>query len=368
MIRELIRFVRLAAFLLGGLGLIASAAPLQTRHVFLITADGLRWEEVFNGAEWTLMNKTNGNVADTNALLRDFWRETPEARRAALMPFVWGTMAARGQLWGNRAKGSSVRVANGHNFSYPGYNELLTGAADRAIDSNDKNLNANTNVFEWLNTRPAFTNRVAAAVNWCVIPWLLNAPRARIPVWSGFEMPPGSVAAPTPPAAAELLARTTPLWTDVGLDTFTAAVVREIVRQKQPRALYVSYGETDDWAHEGRYDRYLRAARNFDACVEEVWNLAQSLPEYRGRTTLILSTDHGRGPAPVAWKGHGRAIPESAYIWLGVIGPDTPSRGKRSDTRVMTEGQIAATVAALLGEDFRAANPRATEPIQEFLR
>src|SRR5262245_195325 len=159
--------------LFGLLADLAAAAP-KTKNIFLITADGLRWQEVFRGAEALPLQKEFGNYGNSNAIKTNFWLETPEARRAALFPFLWGTVAKQGQLWGNRDRGSDVRVSNGHHFSYPGYNEFLTGYADPKIDSNDPKLNANTNVFEWLNARPAFHGRVAAAVNWDVLPWILN--------------------------------------------------------------------------------------------------------------------------------------------------------------------------------------------------
>ncbi|MFM7100791.1 MAG: hypothetical protein ACKO3N_06440, partial [Verrucomicrobiota bacterium] len=108
----------------------AAAGAVKTRNVILVTADGLRWEEVFRGAEEILMSRAYGNVSDTNALRARFWRATAEERRAALFPFLWGTVAKQGQLWGNRDLGSPVRVGNGHHFSYPGYSEFLTGAPD----------------------------------------------------------------------------------------------------------------------------------------------------------------------------------------------------------------------------------------------
>src|SRR5213079_1152376 len=109
-----------------------------------------------------------------------------------LMPFLWSEVAKKGQLWCNRQKKSDVRVSNGHNFSYPGYNEFLTGIADPKIDSNDKKLNLNTNVFEFLNTQPGFRNHVAAVINWDVLPWILNGPRAKFPIWSAFDSPEGT--------------------------------------------------------------------------------------------------------------------------------------------------------------------------------
>src|SRR5687768_10188825 len=168
-------------------------AALKTRNVFLIATDGLRWEEVFTGAELALMNSTNGGVADANALKKKFWRETPEERRRALLPFFWSEIASRGQIFGNQHKGSVALITNDKRFSYPGYNEYLTGIADPRIDSNDKIPNPNTNVFEWLNTRRGFKGRVAAVVNWDVVPWILNTERSRIPCWSGFPMPSNSI-------------------------------------------------------------------------------------------------------------------------------------------------------------------------------
>jgi hypothetical protein len=335
-------------------------AAVKAKNVFLITTDGLRWEEVFQGADKLMLSKEYGNISDTNKALAAYWRETPEARREILMPFLWKEIAARGQLWGNRTKKSDVRVSNGRNFSYPGYNEFLTGYADPKIDSNDKKLNANTNVFEWLHAQPDFNGRVAAVINWDVLPWILNGPRARFPIWSGFECPEGTHRMEKiPPALTEMVERSKTVWNGVLLDTFVGFAARDAVKMIKPRAMYISYGETDDWAHEGAYERYLKAAREFDRFIGELWQLVQSMPEYRDSTTFIIAVDHGRGPAPVAWKNHGANIPDSAYMWLAILGPDTPALGERSDTALITQSQIAATVAAAVGRDFKSASTAA---------
>ena len=340
------------------------AAEPKSENVILVTTDGLRWEEVFQGAEEALISREFGNVGDTNALRKDFWRPTPEERRKALFPFLWGTVAHQGQLWGNREQKSDVRVSNGRNFSYPGYSEFLTGIADPAIDSNDKKLNLNTNVFEWLDGRPGFRGRVAATVNWDVLPWILNGPRAKFPIWSGFDVPEGTTRLVVPPVLDELVGPGRTIWSGVLLDTFVGFAARHAIRSLGPRALYVSYGETDDWAHEARYERYLRSAHEFDRFLAGLWDLVQSLPEYRNKTSLLVTTDHGRGPAPLAWKDHGQQIQASAYIWMAALGPDIPPAGERRNTPPIRQAQVAATVASLVGEDFRASSPRAAEAIR----
>lgn len=355
---------------LGGLvfgGAVARAAGLQARNVFLITTDGLRWEEVFGGIDETLISKEYGNVSDTNRLRSEFWRPTPEARREALFPFLWGTLAKRGQIWGNRNLGSEVRVSNGHNFSYPGYSEFLTGVADARIDSNDKRLNQNTNVFEWLSHRPGFEGRVAAAANWDVMPWILNAPRSGFPVWSGFPVPEGTRRFKGSEALEELVEHGRTIWKDVMLDTFAARAAREMFVGLRPRAFYVSLGETDDWAHEGRYERVIRAAHEYDRFVAKLWQAVQSTEGYRDQTVFVLTVDHGRGPAPVAWKDHGRQIPGAASIWFAVIGPDTRPLGERKGTAPVIQAQIASTVAALVGEDFRSGVPAAAAAVAEVV-
>lgn len=346
---------------------ISHAAELKTKNVFLLTTDGLRWEEVFRGIEQIPLTKEYGNHGNSNTLKTNFWRETIEARREALFPFLWGTVARNGQLWGNRNKGSEVRVTNGRNFSYPGYNEFLTGYADPKIDSNDKKLNVNTNVFEWLHSKAAFRDRVAAAINWDVLPWILNAPRAGFPVWSGFAVPEGTKLLPVPEALTQMVEHGRTVWSGVLLDTFVGYAAQHAVRTLKPRAMYVSFGETDDWAHEGHYERYLKAAHEFDRFLAALWNLTQSLPEYRGTTTFLITVDHGRGPAPVAWRNHGKEIADSAYMWLAVIGPDTAPLGERTHTPLVKQAQVAATVAAFLREDFHAAFPQSSAPIAEIV-
>ncbi len=231
----------------GGEEPAGAADERRTRNVFLITTDGLRWEEVFRGAEESLINKQFGNVSDTNALRARFWRSTPGERREALFPFLWGTVAKRGQLWGNRDRGSEVRVSNGLNFSYPGYSELLTGGVDPRIDSNDKLLNTNTNVFEWLNGRPGFRGRVAAAVNWDVLPWVLNAPRAGFPVWSGFEVPAETVRMEVPEALTDLVEHGRTIWSGVLFASTVAALVGEDFKRAMPSAAPVVPGLAVGW-------------------------------------------------------------------------------------------------------------------------
>jgi hypothetical protein len=132
----------------------------KTRNVVLIVSDGLRWQEMFTGADATLMDSEHGGIwADPDELRKKFWRDDVAARREALFPFLWGTVAKQGEIFGNQNKGSVARVTNGMAFSYPGYNEMISGHADPRIDSNEFGPNPNVNVFEWLDHLPDLRDR-----------------------------------------------------------------------------------------------------------------------------------------------------------------------------------------------------------------
>ena len=345
----------------------AEPAQRATENVILMMTDGLRWQEVFNGAEEALLTKDNGGVRDVDALRSVYWRDTPEARRETLMPFFWSVLAKQGQVYGNQAKGSVAQVTNGMKFSYPGYNETLCGFADPAIDSNDKRPNQNVTVFEWLHRKPSFAGRVAAFGVWDCFPFIFNRQRCGFLVNAASE----PLKLSTSNARVEMLntlkVNSTRYWKDEPFDSFTVYSALEYLKTEKPRLLFVSLNETDGWGHEGRYDQYLPAAQRADACLQALWETAQSMPEYQGKTSLIFLPDHGRGDAPVEWKNHGRKTPRSEFIWMGFMGPDTPALGERANVAPVTQNQVAATLAALLGEDYCAAVPQAGKPIADVL-
>jgi hypothetical protein len=368
----------LAAICAAWIGLLASPVgaaeappghPLKTRNVVLIVSDGLRWQEVFTGAEQDLLNdKAGGSWLSEEDLRKRYWRASAAERRAALFPFLWGTVAKQGQIIGNQALGSIARVSNGKAFSYPGYNEMSTGFPNDAIDSNEFGPNPTPTVFEWLNGFDEYRGRVAIYGTWNVFENIFNRTRSGLVIQAGWNPPP----AKRPPTERDALlqrlyATTTPLDEEDVDNSFLQVALLDYVKASRPRVLFVGYGETDNWAHQGRYDLVLDSAHRTDAFIEELWNTLQAMPQYRGTTTFIITTDHGRGGGLTEWKEHGVEEKGSENIWLAVIGPDTPALGERRGGAPVVQAQIAATLAALLGRDYHAAIPRSALPIADIL-
>ncbi len=345
-----------------------ASAQTATENVILITMDGLRWQELFGGAVDSMVADERF-THDRDRMTASYLVGTRDERRRQLMPFFWETLAPRGMVFGNRWQDNRVDCRNDQWFSYPGYNEILTGRADPAITSNDKIPNPNVTVLEWLNAKEELTGKVAAFGSWDVFDWIINEPRSGIPVNSGYNEAEGDDLTDGEAFINKLQEQAPRLWGGVRPDMLTHNYLIETLRKDHPRVAFISYGETDDFAHDGSYNRYLDAAHATDAMWRDLWAFLESDPQYAGKTTLIITTDHGRGESPMeSWKGHGQDHVGSGAIWLAVIGPDTPGRGEMTGDNQLYQDQIAATLAALLGYDYPGENdPEVGGPVSSVL-
>jgi hypothetical protein len=342
-----------ACFGLIQLPAISCVAGDPVENVILVTMDGLRWQELFGGLDETMLGDEDNGTKESAELNRRFAAETAEGRRVRLMPFFWNVVAKHGVVFGDQEAESHIYVTNGMNFSYPGYSEILCGFPDPRIDSNAKTDNPNVTVLEWLHSREEYRGKVAVFGSWDVFPWIINTTRSGIPVNAGWaplrELFPDSLEIRR---LDELAGEIPRYWAGVRYDIFTFAGADHYLRSKKPNVLYVSLGETDDWAHSARYDLYLDSAARNDDYIRRLWEAAQSIPEYRDRTALVVTTDHGRGDDRISWRSHGDDVAGCDRIRAAVLSPTVDSTTDVAGK--FTQSQIAATVASLLGHDYRA--------------
>ncbi|MBN2814033.1 MAG: hypothetical protein JXQ80_08135, partial [Bacteroidales bacterium] len=150
-----------------------------TENVIIVTLDGFRWKEVFQGANKQLL-KVGKNKRKKRQDALHFWDDDMLKRRELLMPFLWTEVANHGVLYGNRHYGCKVNVANRYWFSYPGYNEMLTGNPSKEINSNSVGPNPNVTVLETINKLPSYKNRVAVFSSWNKFNNIINEKRSGI--------------------------------------------------------------------------------------------------------------------------------------------------------------------------------------------
>ncbi len=347
------RFIFLGALALAAL--ISCSREDSDPRLVIITLDGLRWQELFSGADEGLVDNTRF-VRDTIALKQAYWRETPQKRREALMPFIWSYVPEHGYLIGNRNRNSLMQVANTMHFSYPGYSEMFCGwPDDERINSNDPNPNPNVSVLEVVNRDPRYSGKVMMYSSWESIRYAVNNERGAFPGSSGHEP------SYTRSDGACLMQDIDAGMAEGGIgptarvDCITFGMAMETLKTDHPKVFYVGFGDTDSYAHKGRYDLYLDAAHWTDLYISRIVAYCESDPFYKGKTTYLITCDHGRGTG-AAFRHHGDYTRGSHETWFIAFGKGVPVQGETSDNGIFYTKQFAATIADVLGIDFTPGN------------
>jgi len=325
------------------------------RKLILITFDGLRWKEVFRGADSSKLFPKIEKTKDSAWRAQRLWASTSNERRKKLMPFLWETIATKGQVYGNRDLNSKVNVTNQYWFSYPGYNEIFTGYGDSIINSNDYPANPNITIQEFVNKQPGYEGKVATFASWAAFNRIMNEDRCGFPVNAGYE-----AVTDQPNAAEQALSDVQFMFPKVfgrseRPDGITFMLAKEYLKKNHPKFLQISFIETDAYAHRDSYEYYLESAYVNDSMIRNIWNLVQSDPFYKDQTTIIITCDHGRGEG-AEWKNHARRIVEADQVWMAVMGPGIKPLGETKEIQIY-QNQFAQTMAALLGLQFSSAKP-----------
>lgn len=326
----------------------------QTENLIIVTLDGYRWREVFEGADRKILFHDKF-VKDKSVSTR-FWDDNLKERREKLMPFLWNVVAKQGQLYGNVKRGNKIRCTNSNLYSYSGYSEMFVGFVDRRIKNNTPIQNPNFTVLEHVNKHEDYMNSVAVFSTWNVMPYIFRETESGLYVNSGSDKSQADNRSPYEEQLDRLTVEN-PNPEGDRYDVYTFGYAFEYLKRKQPRVMFISFDETDEYGHAQRYDSYLKSAHRADSLIAEMWNWIQNDPKYRDKTTLMITTDHGRGTSPAGFQRHAILFRGSAQIWLAVIGPDTPATGEMKDRVRYGQNQIAKTIAEFLQVPYRNVKP-----------
>jgi hypothetical protein len=335
-------------------------------RIVLVTLDGARTQEIFGGLDVDVLESTlkKTQTLQESPIYRRFWAESPEERRRKLMPFFWSLVTEHGSIAGDARVGSSVLLGNKHWFSYPGYAEILLGEPhDAEIKSNDPVQNGYTTVLETLRARLDLApTQVSTFASWSVFNQIAEHQESATFVNAGIE--PLDLPARDVQVTNGLQAETPTPWDSTRFDSFTFRLAMAHLAAARPRVLYIAFDETDDWAHDGRYDRLLEAYARTDGYLRELWGWLQNDPDYRGRTHLLITTDHGRGRTPADWRNHGADVAGAEDVWIAFVSPRMSQRGPWREATTLSTSQIAATLASWMGVDWNDEHPNAGKPIR----
>ncbi len=345
---------------------IGSLAQTKTRNLIIITLDGARTQEIFGGLDSELYRKINEKAEQTE-LFKTYNFATAEQRREKLMPFFWGTwMKNHGSIAGNRALNSEVKTTNNMLFSYPGYSEILTGQShDDVITSNDRIQNKFPSILDFVQKKLNLgEKKVADFASWDVMNEIATSRPNSFPVNAGFEAYQSTDKMINRLSSAQF--ETPTPWNSVRHDFYTFHFALDFMKTNHPRIIHIGLGETDDWAHDKRYDRMVEALRHSDDYFRELWQFLQSDSQYKDKTSIIVTVDHGRGATEKDWNSHGKSVPDSRWIWMAFVSPDVSLRGEWKDSETIYQNQVAATLSKFIGLDYTEQNPDCGKPIAKL--
>jgi len=242
-------------------------------NIILVTLDGARTEEVFGGLDLEIFRSTlkADAKAEDHPVYRRYWAGSREERRRKLMPFFWTLVTDQGSIAGDRQLDSIVKLGNRHWFSYPGYAEILLGEPhDDRIKSNDPIRNPYPTLLETIRARLNLPReKVAVFASWSVFNEIVEHTEGTIFANAGVE--PLDSADPRVKEIDRLQREVPTPWEGTRFDAFTFRLAMAHLAAAKPRVLYLAFDETDDWAHDGRYDRVLDAYARTDEFLKELW-------------------------------------------------------------------------------------------------
>lgn len=301
--------------------------PTVTENVIIVTLDGVRWQEVFKGADSTLIHNIGYINGDFEQVKENYWVKSEKERRKKLMPFFWNELVQQGQLYGNREYGNFVNVTNNSLKSFPGYCEIWNGYADPSILTNNHPNNPHTTVLEFLNKQEGFEgDNVVITVAASSLERIFNVDENDFTFSAGHK------------------------------DSTVYNKTMRALKNDHPRVVYMSINKTDHWAHQFQYNTYLNLIHEADSFIQTIWEYIRQDEFYKDRTTLLVTTDHGRGVGS-EWHTHGSGgVAHADETWFAVVGPDTTPTGEQKEEMQVEATQFAKTIAAFLEFNFNTGS------------
>jgi hypothetical protein len=305
--------------------------------VVLVVLDGVRWQEVFGGADRGLARQHGVNPA-------------PWAGLRGLLPNLQQMVGGDGMAIGAPGHGAEMSTAGPQRISLPSYREIFTGRADADCQSNDctrpPGRTLADDVFD-----ASGPGEVAVVASWPNIARAASAQSSRFLLTTGRKLVSQSEVLRADEEMAFLLdagalSSSFPGEGDYRPDAWTARIALRCLATQRPRFLFVGLGDPDEYGHRNDYRGYLESLHRADEFLGALSGTLDAMGARGRHTTLLVTTDHGRA---YDFRDHGVWHPESGRVWLVASGDGVQGRGLVAASRRHTLADIAPTVRALLG-------------------
>jgi hypothetical protein len=287
----------------------AAGKVVEPRNVVLVMFDGVRWQEFYGNKPDIFLR--HGDAAPT-------------------FPYFWSTLAKQGAVYDN------MFISNSRMLSLPAYQSIFAGKTQPCRDNDCGRIGVETFVERAKLGLSLAAEQVGVVASWDKIAFAVEHAAGTISVDAGKA------------GATRLDAETWPR-------------AMAFLKTNRPRFLFISLNDADEHGHAGDYPAYLSSLRQYDRWLEELVKTLDGMGEYGRNTTLLVTTDHGRGVL-WDWKDHG-GRPWARRVWLYARNPRAAQKGIRVSER-HAHADIRPTVETLLGET-PAAGPG--KPLAEAL-
>lgn len=305
--------------------LMASVCESKGPNVILFTLDGVRRHEFFKG------------TGPFHA------HQLKKSERGEIFSTFWSKHADQGMVLGNNR---NYRIGSDIAISLPSYQAIMTGK-DTPCQNNGCDSITDESVLEKIKRDLNLEKKdVAVFASWNRI----IAAAAKDPNQISHGVFPEIFDDGTNDAEMSAIQQSAmndlPHWSGSRKDKYTFELGMHYLKKHCPRLLYISLVDSDEFGHEGDYPNYVRSLRTYDEYLDHLIKTLGEMGEYGNQTTLILTTDHSRGPGPF-WVGHAITKKSEQKVFLYARG-----RGVKAMGRSKAEGnhrQIKPTIEYLLG-------------------
>jgi len=223
---------------------------------------------------------------------------------------------------------------NGLTNTNAGHTALITGVYD-SIQNNGKELPTNPSVLQqWLKHSKKDNSKAWVIVSKDKLEVLNNTKNKE---WNGKYMPKADAGISGNPSGYRE-------------DAVTIANFKEVIKKDKPNVVVINLKDVDSYGHANKWNEYIQAIKTTDQSIKDIWDFLQSQPEYKGKTTLMVSNDHGRHSDGIkdSFVNHGDACIGCRHIEFFAMGPDFKKNAVIA-TGSYEQIDVANTMAELLG-------------------